>query len=329
MPKIKVGDVALVDNGPSPSVRIAVKDAIVDVVLCLTGSLVVSSALTLIEDDILNLVKRVVFLLGGKPLRTFGDNSRYGSAFRMLSLVHNRLWYGVLPDHSAPATGVATNAFRATVSVPFRLSDLLFRGVPKVGRNITAMLSGAQELEMVVDWGTTSDIFSAGAATFLDVKIEVIAVTDPSLNRLPRDARMLLREETQNLGVGAGANTAEVLDLNRRGQEPGMFVSVVDNSLRNDALVNRVQVKGNLSETLLDESWAALRAESRARSGLQVALPTGVAAAWFDEDGDLSGAVNLDDPAAVKSFQAILDRDAGTGTYKVQAHHVHLDPLDS
>lgn len=323
MPKIRTGQIPFTANSQSRPSLITVKDAITDVMLRLSGDLVVTGAVTLLEDNILRLVQRVQLLLDGNPFKIIGDSSGLGAAFKLLFYA-NKFQYGVFPPFTAPGVGVATHPFDVTVKIPLSLPRNLSDQMG-MARHISSMIVGARDLEVNVDWGDTPDIFSAGVATLANVSIEVIAVTDPNLNEI--EEHMILQEATQNLAVTAGVNAREQVVLNKSGLLPYIFMMGIDNGIRADAVWNRLLFLRNTTLQELDMSWEAMRAAAMQIASLQdAALPLGINLAVFDEDEDGAGALDVGDGEETSGWDLQVDHAALTAAFRLFAHHFALIP---
>lgn len=325
MPVIRTGDVAYPGSASQsrPSI-VSVADSIVELELTLRGELVVTGALTLREDNILRLIRRIQVNLGGNPIKIIGDNSGLGAAFKILYYM-NQLQYGDLPEFTAPGTGVATHTFEAAVRIPFSLPENLSKQLG-VGRHASAMQAVEEDLEVVIDWGDTTDIFSAGTATLQNTLVEIDAVTDPNINPVPQSFQ--LKEQTQNLQLTAGANTNEPAPLNRQGTVPYIFLLGIDNSVRDDDAYNRLRFFRNNNELEMDKSWLALKANAKSRAKLQGAvLPVGISMAIFDQAMDMSQAIPVGDQAETKGWRVDVDHDALTNDFRLFAHHFALEML--
>lgn len=325
MPKIRTGTIPFAAGAQSRPHLITVKDAITDVMLRLTGELVVAvDVIALAEDDILRLVRRLQVTLDGMPLKIIGDSSIYGAAFKLLHYF-NQIQFGTLPEYVPPGTAIATHAFSATVRIPFSMPERLAVGLGE-GRHLSSLQIEARELEIVVDWGVVADVGTpagAGTAALQNVAIEVIAITDPSYNDL--DERMILQEATQNLAVTAGANTNEQVPLNKSGLVPYIMLLGLDTSCRNDAVWNRLTFNRNTTNRELDMSWEAMRSATKDAGGLQGAtLPTGVAMALFDEDKDGGGFLDVGDSEETSGWDLVVDHDALGAEFRLFAHHYAL-----
>ena len=321
MPKPRSGTIAFVEGAQARPFLVSVKDTMTDIILRLTGVLTVTVGLTLNEDDIMRLLRRIQFTLDGNPFKIIGDSSGNGAAGKLMYYA-NQLLYGVLPEYTPPGVGVAAHPFDLTIKIPLSLPKRL-SGAMGQGRHITSLQTGARELEIVVDWGNLADIYSVGTATLANVQIEVIPVTDPRLNDMPN--RMFLQEQTQNLQVTAGANTNEVVQLNKSGLVPYIIMLGLDTDVRNDAVWNRLYFRRNTTEVEIDMSWEAMKAEAKAAASLQGAtLPAGINLALFDEAEDGQGMLDVGDQEFTKGWDLTVDHDALGAAFRLFAHHYAL-----
>lgn len=326
MPEVRVGEVAFAASQQANPLLVNVADPITELRLRLTGELNVTVTVALNEDAIQRIVRRIQVTKGGVPIKIIGNNGVTGAAFRLAN-PYNRFLFGNAPELVQPALVAGVNAFSATVQIPFALPRTLYQQLGGgVGRFVSMLLPGGEEVRVIIDWGAVADIISSGTATLQNVSIEVVAITNNTFNVGENPPRSFLKEVTQVLDITAGANTDEPITLNRNGALPFMFLFNLDNALRNNAVLNRLRFLQNATGILIDQSFQALRQDGVALFGMQGAtLLDGTAMVVFDRDGDLTGALDLDNPQVFNSFRVNIDHDALTGTFLLIAHHFYLD----
>lgn len=327
MAQKRVGVINFASGTQSEAFKIPIKKPIMFIDLIMTGTLVVTGALTLSEDNVLRILRRIQLLLGGKVKKTIGDNSVFASAGRLLYYMAQPL-AGMVPDFVPPGVGVATHSFKAAlrifVGMPEQLSKNLENG--DLLRQATAMQPGSEDLELFVDWGTINDIFSAGAATFGDNPVlEVVVGYDDTIN-IPQAFEW--QEFTQSLGIatGAGANSDFTDDLQKFGTTPYALLMNFDTALLSDAEMNRLRFVINEQIDILDGSWDKLKSDFKAFSGLQAAVPTGLALAMYDQQLDMGGAIQANDAKIISGWKVHVDHDALTATNRLYAHQFGLAP---
>lgn len=327
MAQKRVGVVNFASGTQSEAFKIPIRKPITFIDVILTGTLVVTGALTLSEDNVLRILRRIQLVLGGKVKKTIGDNSVFASAGRLLYYMAQPL-AGIVPDFVPPGAGVATHAFKASlrifVAMPEQLSKNIANG--DVIRQTTALQPGSEDLELFVDWGTINDIFSAGAATFGDApQLEVIVGYDETI--IVAQA-LEWQEFTQSLALasGAGANSDFTDDLSKFGSTPFALLMGFDTALLDSDVWNRLRFVVNEQIDILDGSWDFYQAAFKASSGLQAASPTGLGLALYDQALDLGGAIQTNDPSKISGWKVHLDHDALTATNRLYAHHFALAP---
>jgi hypothetical protein len=332
MPFKRVNTIPFDSGQQSRPLLIDEVDAMTHLKLVLSGWLVVSSRLTLSEDNILRLLHRIQLEWGGKTIKTYGDNGAIGSAGKFL-YYKQQTDEGVLPQFTAPGTAVATHPFVAELSIPFVLPKKLYASLKEGERNAYAMKTDERELNLIVDWGSLSDVFSAGAATASAIQLEVIAVTNPGLNKRlnnmrNKGSRFLIIEHLQSPNVQAGATTEEQHPMDRKGVLLYTFCMGFDNGVRDHANFNRLTYKVNNSDTWSDASVDAFRARAKETAGLQAtALPTGIIPVYHDNELNGDNGIPLTDVQKIKSFGLTLNHDALTGTFRLFHHHVYIEKV--
>ena len=326
MPEVRVGTINLNANAQSDPLLVNVADPITELRLRLTGELNVTVTVALNEDAIQRIVRRIQVTKGGVPIKIIGNNGVTGAAFRIMN-PYNRFLFGNAPELVQPALVAGVNAFSATVQIPFALPRTLYQQLGGgVGRFASMLLPGGEEVRITIDWGAVADIVASGTAILQNTSIEVVAITNNTFNVGENPPRSFLKEVSQVLDVTAGANPDEPLTLNRNGALPFMFMFFLDNALRNNDSLNRLRYLQNATGILIDQSWQALRQDGVALFGMQgTTLLDGTAMVVFDRDGNLTGALDLDNPRVFNSFRLNLDHDALTGTFLLMAHHFFLD----
>jgi hypothetical protein len=325
----RLGTVSYAAGTQSAPFEITVPDALDAIELRCTGTLTVgTSNATLVEDNVLNTIRRVLISHGGRVVHSIGVNERYGSAGRLLNIM-NRLWYGQLPPLNVPAATVGTNAFDYGIRIPFRYSDVLHRNVvPIEARDIGCMRREGERIDLVIDWGVDADVATPGSSgtAVVAMTAEVLAHTRPDLAAVERGVlNRYHRLSTEVVGVGSGASASDQQRLNAAvGLSGGFLVLAVDNGARDGDYINRVKVLLNGTDLVLDSSWDAIVANTRALAGLQVAIPDGYGWVDFDSNRDLGGYLPLG-AQAVASSVLDLDHDASAGSpYRVYVLHAFL-----
>lgn len=326
MAQKRVGVIPFRSGQQADPFKIPIHDPITYIDLILTGVITVTGAITLVENDIMNLLRRIQLVLGGRVKKTIGDNSIYGAGGRIL-YYSNQALFGNLPPYTAPGTGVAAHPFTLVVRIPVQMPFLLSKNIdPLAFLKSTALHIGSEDLELFVDWGTTADVWSAGTATFTTApSLEIIVGFDPALTNVPQ--AFDFHEHTQSLALasGAGANSDFTDDLSKIGITPYSFLMGINNSLRADGVWNRLDLKINEQLDIIDGSWDYYKSVYQTAAGLQaVTPPVGVALALYDQEMDGGGILQINDPAVVSAWKAHLNHDALTSINRMYVHHYAL-----
>ena len=146
--KVRTGTIAQLLNVDSTAHLLTVKNTIGRIVLRLTGDLVVVTAPVVLEQDgILNFIRRILVNLGGEAIKTIGDGSASGAAFKLLN-TFNRLQYGSQISLAQPALGIGTNPFSATIVIPFEMPRNLSQDWPEGARLVTMLSPQPDDVEI-------------------------------------------------------------------------------------------------------------------------------------------------------------------------------------
>lgn len=321
--QVSNGFIDLTSGQRAPTFRVPVKSTLGRLILRLTGNLVVTAAATLREDGILRLLKRIELDIGGVRVKTIGDGNALSGAGPLLYYM-NQFYYGSVPQLSQPAVGVATNAFSATLSIPFEMPPALSNQYPQnkdfSGRNISMLSPTEKEIELNVDWGAVADVISAGTATLSATRLEVISVVYPQFDSVQMP--LLLHENTKQATLSTGANADERTEMDRVGVVPAIGILSFDNTVRDDGVFNGIDAIINGNNHVYDMSWEAMRANAKEQSGL-AAVTEGAGMVVFDREENLQGALVLD-AGDVKNFQMSIDHAALTATWRVLLHVLSL-----
>lgn len=326
MPQVRVGIVPFTAGQQAQPLRVAVADPIDELELIYSGVITVpAGGCTWLEDQMLRVLRRIQMTIGGRPFKVIGDNSVFASGGRLLSHF-TPLLYASRPLRNLAAATEGSNAFSYSMKIPFTMPPALSKKIRRRDRQATVLKTGGEDIDLVVDWGTIVDATATANVAIASANIEVIAHTDPSLAKL-ETSLALFKENTQQLAILAGANNAEELDLNRAGMEPYMLLWNIDDSLQDDAAINRLQIKANVTDVLADMSWLATQAVMQDAVGRQIAPDVGVSGILFDEGEDGESFLPAGDVALVRKLAAIVDHDALTATFRLIAHHYYIEVL--
>lgn len=326
MAQVRVGVVPYAVSRQAQPLRVAVADPIDSLELVFTGIISVpAGGAVWLEDDMLRVLRRIQMTIGGRPFKIIGDNSQWASGGR---LAHHftKILYASAPLATPPAAAEGDNAFTYSMKIPFTLPEALSRKISLENRKSTILKTGGEDIDFIVDWGAITDATATANVSITNAQVEVIANTDPLLVGLPRSLA-LLKENSQQLPILAGLNTAEELDLNRIGNVPYSLIWNIDNDLQDDISINRITIKANVTDILMDESWDALKAAMQDAVGRQVPADLGVNLILYDEGQAGDKILPAGDVALVRKLAATLDHDALTATYRLVFHHYYIETV--
>lgn len=334
MREVKVGNIAYPNAAvQSPAFLVPVKNTLVALKLRLTGTVTVSTTITLVEDTIKNLLRRVEIRRGGIPFQTYGDNSVYGSGGKILFYL-NKILRSVAPELADISTGAATYTIAMTIEIPFTYPKILGRNFQSkeksIGLDFTAISPSKEDIEVVVDWGSAADYCTVPAnAPLTNCSLEVIAVLAPEFDAV-KNSKML-KFATQSLGIstGAGANTDDAQKLNAIGNVPAIFLLAINNGVKAgaDAVYNNLDFKINSNVSILKSSWGYLKARAREVAQYQSALDDGVNFALFDIRRDLTGLIPVGNRNYAAQWEVSVDHAALTSVNRLYAGHLFVDDV--
>lgn len=321
--KVRTNTIPFNSGAKSPAQVMEIAHTLGRIVVRVTGELGVTVAATLREDGVLNVLQRVDMKKGSTTFKSIGDNSRFGAAAKIRNFF-NQFEYGNLPVLNQPGVGVATNLFDFTFTIPMEAVPMLAKNYSEESRSLSMLSPSDADIVLDFFWGVVADVISAGTATLDNVEAEIIGVMFPEFDGAMMP--LLMHETTQQVQLQAGANSADIQNLNRVGTVPYIFLLGVDNELRDDDNFNRVDFLMNVNTSLVETSWQALKAQAQEISGLQGTgfIPTGVNLVVFDDELNGRGALELDDTLNIRGLTLSTDHDTLTETFRLIAHHVHF-----
>ncbi len=330
MPAIRLGTVAYVAGAQAAPFEITTPLPMDSIEFKCTGVATVGVApATLVEDGVLNLIRRIQITKGGSVEQNVGFNERFGAAGKLLQALM-RLWYGQTPVENQPAVAIGANAFDFSLVVPLAWSKILHKSVePRSSLDMGCMRRDGQRVDAVIDFGADADALTpggGGTAVITNMQVEIIAHVRPELQRVAADhINRYHRLASESVAVGAGALAADQQRLNQAvGMSPGFLVLAVDNDLRDPDYINRLRVLINATDLRFDASWDAIVAQTRELAGLQVAMPAGFGWVDFDSARDVGGYLPLG-AKDIASAILELDHDATAGgNLRVYATHAFL-----
>jgi len=250
----------------------------------------------------LSLIKQVRLVLNGED----GIKSYPGK----LCFIQNKLDARVEGEKVAPGLTVGAQPFSGTLKVHFELP-----GYPDVWKFISRLNSALlTELTIEILFGQGSDLVTPDATTTLVIsgcKVEIFGLEYPDVEA--QRVYSIFKETTKKLNVTALDDDLR-MKITSQNQIQSIMLLVVDDSLDDDDLVNRVSavVDGTGFKRVLD--WDTLKEETKQFYG--IAPETGVACLIFDKSKNLSEVLRL---AGTGSFELVFDVNAPTGTAYIQA----------
>ncbi len=333
MSQVKEGVIPFGINQQADPLEITAKSTIQRLDVLLSGDLEVTVAATLREDSILRLIKRLTLEVGGESIKIIGDGNAI-SGGGVMEFYMNYLWYSNAPVLTEPPVGVATNAFKAFFSIPFRMppsisdnypdvlvkNDLTGEAVPISARDFTALSPTGKVINLICEWAAVSDVISAGTATIENTQLEVVSITNPALDF--RTQPFLLYENTKQATLTAGATADQETIMDHDSIVPFIGMMSFDNTVRADSVFTNVKYRKNSDQIVFDMSYNAAQAAIRRAAGIQVATwPTGVSGALFDQAENGDGSLVLD-KTDVKAFKYFGSHDALTSTFRQNLHQL-------
>lgn len=262
--------------------------------LRITGNLVVTVLATLHEDGILNLIRRIELLANGK------DVIKSLSGYNLGQI--NRDYFSTAPMVSEPAVGVATNAFEVLLHLPFQMIEEDLRGSLDP-RNLTGY-------DLNIQWGTVSNVITAGTATLTNVTLRVEAdETEPGMG-LDAMTEFWVRHTTIRKAFTQSGETE--IDLPIGNTYRGFLIVVREGATlaRSNAPLDETLVELVENGTEKHRSYLADTLRGRNQLMNQGALPTGVYLLKLDENDTYAGHVNT---AGMSSFKIVLTPAAPSG----------------
>lgn len=215
--------------------------------LDLSGSIVVTSALTLVDEVPARLVRRAELVADGEVLQSWPGE--------MLA-AYNFLTRRAYPPRVVPATTTGTNPFRQSWFFPFRLEQ---GGSPAVSYFDP---SRYRSVQLRVTWGADADIYSAGAASSISASLAVttreLMATVSQITSAGRFWDFLTNLQTHTT---SGAVTGYTVQLPREQSVWGLLIrsaAAATPKLLSD-LITRLKVVERKTITVLDLTAASLR----------------------------------------------------------------------
>lgn len=278
------------------------------------------------QDGLLNtILNSILFTANGSDrfISTNGRNEYFRRAIKSGSA-------GVLG--SVMPVGIASTAQRAHVVIDM---DEIATGAKFAGR-INAKRLTNLELRVITGQAEVNMVTGGDRTETLAGTFNVYAVWDdggrktvgaPDAFRYRGGGR---RIPLQRLSVVAANNRAEMF-MSSGLIIPSIMFLVVDADLRNNDLLNNVEIKVGENDVLRDVSYNEIQSQNVERYGLELVagLPPydGVVILDFDLDGDMNPAKLLSTVGMkANSVKAVLDVGGPTGTSYVDMVVYAIDP---
>jgi hypothetical protein len=208
----------------------------------LSGTLTVTAAITLIENNILNLIKNIQIKAEGAitPKNMNG----------VLAYLIGKYEYHVAPTLSAPGTADGAQTFNVSIPISF----ILPTDYGKTNRYATLFDSDPlKTLQLLITTGDTADIFSAGTAT-MSATYSIHSSEISGIRNRVTD----LNQENQHDKSFSSASTALEHDLPLGNLYRRFAFRALNNGSQSDAVLNSIKVQANGTNILADITWAEL-----------------------------------------------------------------------
>lgn len=279
----------------------------------IAGNLVVTSAVTLKENGILNLLKNIQIKAEGALV----PKNMSGVLAYLTAKYENR----VAPTLSQPAVGVATNAFNASIPISFILppdygradrSSTLFDSFP------------LKTLQLILSTGDVDDVISAGAATFSNLSYSVHSAEIAGITTRATDSN----QESQQDKNFTSASTALEHDMPVGNIYRRFAIRAVDNGVQSDAVLNSIQLKtGTFIHA--DVTWDELLDITKQNYHVET-MEAGFAILDLDDRKLFADMLDTRQGTGISSLKLVYNVDAPTtsGVIEVLPSEIILNPLN-
>lgn len=266
----------------------------------ITGALVVATATaTLLEDGILNLVKRISFTL-------FGDTTPFSTSGRLAHKINSM----VNADRefiSQPAVTVGTNLFSLSLDMRFTMNDFIMSEGFKL---VTDKFRGREIKEPTYNvlLGDVTDVATpgmGGTVALSGLNVNVYAL-DEDVEQKENEIREELIDQ-EGLAIASAADG--LIDLRDNNILRRIAIMARDNStgLLADDVIDMVQLVRNQDQVIKSVKWTDLQNENKKQYGLGDDLFSkigpGFAFLQLDHEGDLSGFIDTAIKGGTKTVQ--------------------------
>jgi hypothetical protein len=272
-----------------------------DIVIRLTGDLVVTMAATIRPEAPLGLLQKIE-LVGDGSETIWSITGR--DAYRLAQIS-----FGKAGELVPPAGGVATNPFQATVMISAEAANM---AVPV---DSYLDLREFEKTELRVQWGAAATVFSAGAAT-ISATTQVECYANQSTEGLGSIGfRRFLSFDNRQINA---TQTDFTFLIPRSGLLAGILFRTDRDSAPVDDIINFITLTSDSShDHIKRRSFRSLQAENMQRYQLDGGPAanggriTGYAYLDLIEDGRMAAAINTE---ALNELKLTLDVTLGGGT---------------
>jgi hypothetical protein len=277
--------------------------------LRIAGTLTVTAAVTLRENNILNLIKSIQIKAGGAvtPKNLNGVNA----------FLIGKYEYGVSPVLSAPGTADGANTFNASIPIHFILP-------PTYGRsNRYATLFDSdplKTLQLILTTGDVDDVISAGTATMT----ATYSLHSSELSGIKSRLTDMNQENQQDKSFSS-ASTALEHDMNLGNLYRRFAFRVLNNGAQSDTLLNSIKVQANGTNILADISWDKLL-DINKTAYEQETMTTGFAILNLDDRNLFAEMIPSRNLSSLKLVYDVDAPTSSTGLIEVIPSEIILNP---
>lgn len=256
------------------------------------GSMVVSGALTLKENGIINLLKNINLKIDGR----LSPKNASAVLFHFGAMYENQQ----RPRFQDTLTTVATHTFYCDVPIRFKLPN-------KVAQPYGFLLNSDpfKTFQLFLTTGSTADVFSAGTATLSGLTYEIWS-EEIVPNKIPV---LDLNQENQQDVTWTAANSKLQYELPLGNLYKRLLFRVEDNGVQSDTKVTKVRVLVNGTEILHEMTWAELLDFNQ--NYYHITPATGIAILEFDERGGFSEVIPSGNLSTFKLEFEVIAATAG------------------
>jgi len=273
----------------------------------LEGNLAITGDITLIDEVPQSLIRRIELIADGEALQVWTGN--------MLA-AYNYFQHGRYLNREVPAVAINDpENFRQHFFLPFKICN-----VPTPGFTYFDP-TRFRSVQLRVTWGTTTDIFSAGTATFNAATLRTVtAELMASANQLSESGRFADFITTHIVDTSAVANTSHKVNLPRDFDIWGILMRVSDSAtgkVVSDVLLNAIKIQERGTLNTWDLSYNMAQNIQQTDFGLTEDMGTPAVDGSRVEGYvfiDLleRGLVDRVKPQSWNQFDLVLDVDAAT-----------------